>query len=317
MLMLTMGMLSGCEKPASAIHGYVEGDFVRMASTSSGRLAKLHVRKGDTVTKGQTLFELDATDLQAQTLAARANLAAAQASLQDLQTGQRPEELRVLQKQLALAQTNLANSRIEYERSEKLRASGTISAAAMDIADAAYKAAKAKYEEVQAQIRVAGLGARIDRIETAKANADAAQQNVLALENRLGESHPVAPAEAFVQDTYFVAGEFVAAGQPVVNLLPPGNVKVRFFIPEDEVSQIKTEQAVWISCDGCADKIAARVSYISSEAEYTPPVIYSEESRKKLVFMIEALPVAASPLLKPGMPVDILFMPPAGASQGS
>ncbi|MBL8482539.1 MAG: HlyD family secretion protein, partial [Rhodocyclaceae bacterium] len=114
------------------------------------------------------------------------------------------------------------------------------------------------------------------------------------------------PAAALVQDTYFVAGEWVPAGTPIVSLLPPGNIKLRFFVAQGEVAGIKPGDRVEASCDGCAAPIAATVSYVAPQPEYTPPVIYSKDSRGKLVFLVEARPAPADALrLKPGQPLDV------------
>jgi HlyD family secretion protein len=112
-----------------------------------------------------------------------------------------------------------------------------------------------------------------------------------------------APVAGLVHDTYFVEGEWVPAGRPVASLLPPGNVKVRFYVPEAALSSMSLKKEIEVRCDGCTPA-QARISYISSQAEYTPPVLYSKESRHKLVFLVEAR-LESSPL-RPGQPVDVL-----------
>ena len=114
------------------------------------------------------------------------------------------------------------------------------------------------------------------------------------------------PAAGTVQDTYFVEGEWVPAGRPIVSLLPPGNVKVRFYVPETVVGALRIEQAIQVSCDGCGAPLRATLSYVSAQAEFTPPVLYSKESRAKLVFLVEARPQPQdSARLRPGQPVDV------------
>ena len=109
-----------------------------------------------------------------------------------------------------------------------------------------------------------------------------------------------------VQDTFFVEGEWVPAGRPVASLLPPGNVKARFYLPESALGALRIGQTVEISCDGCGAPIRATLSYVSAQAEYAPPVLYSKESRAKLVFLAEARPAPASASgLRPGQPVDV------------
>jgi HlyD family secretion protein len=123
---------------------------------------------------------------------------------------------------------------------------------------------------------------------------------------RLAQRASAAPAKSLVQDTYYSEGEWVAAGNPVVSLLPPGNLKLRFFVPETAVGGLKIGQAVRAACDGCSAPIAAKISYISRQAEFTPPVIYSREQRAKLVFLVEARAEPADAVrLRPGQPLDV------------
>ena len=123
-----------------------------------------------------------------------------------------------------------------------------------------------------------------------------AAQAALAQANwKLEQKSVAAPVTGLVQDTFFVLGEWVPAGRPVVSLLPPGNVKARFYVPEPALSSVRIGAPLEIRCDGC-QPIEARVSYVSSQAEYTPPVLYSKESRSKLLFLVEArLPQAQTP----------------------
>ncbi|MDD3371092.1 MAG: efflux RND transporter periplasmic adaptor subunit [Alphaproteobacteria bacterium] len=148
--------------------------------------------------------------------------------------------------------------------------------------------------------------ARLAAYETSKAGLQVAAQKVTQTKKQLADSAPKAPVAGRVEDTYFLVGEYVAAGAPVVSLLPPGNVKVRFFVPQAELSRFELGRKVSIRCDGCGKAVAGKISYIASQSEYTPPVIYSVGSRDKLVFRVEAMPDAFSPALRPGLPVDVV-----------
>jgi HlyD family secretion protein len=106
-------------------------------------------------------------------------------------------------------------------------------------------------------------------------------------------------------------GEFAGPGQPVVSVLPPANVKIRFFIPEPALGRLHTGDKVTLACDGCAENLTGTVRFISAEAEYTPPVIYSEHEKAKLVYMAEAWPDATPEALHPGQPVRVKLPPPA------
>jgi len=113
-----------------------------------------------------------------------------------------------------------------------------------------------------------------------------------------------------VDDTLYQVGEWVAAGRPVISLLPPDNIKVRFFVPEPRLAELQTGAAVEVTLDGAPAPLEARVSYIATEPEYTPPVIYSRENRARLVYMVEArFAPDASAALHPGQPVEVLLKP--------
>jgi HlyD family secretion protein len=171
-------------------------------------------------------------------------------------------------------------------------------------------------QELDAQIEVARLTARDDEIAAAEATVSSARATLRQAEWKLAQRRLVAPEGlpegALVNDTYFVVGEFVGAGAPVVSLLPPGNVKLRFFVPERVLAGLRIGQEVGVTCDGCPAGLQARVTFIAPEAEYTPPVIYSRETRAKLVYLVEALPVREGVngvRLHPGQPVEVRLAP--------
>ena len=138
----------------------------------------------------------------------------------------------------------------------------------------------------------------------AEGEVAAAQAALAQAAWRLEQKSVAAPVAGLVQDTFYVEGEWVGAGRPVASLLPPGNVKVRFYVPQTLLGSLQVGRVTEIRCDGCPAPIAAKVSFISSQAEYTPPVLYSKESRSKLVFLVEARPQGAA-RLHPGQPVDV------------
>jgi HlyD family secretion protein len=117
------------------------------------------------------------------------------------------------------------------------------------------------------------------------------------------------PVDGTVQQIYFRPGEIVPASRPVLALLPPGNLKVRFYVPQAVLPDIAYGDEVTVRCDGCAANLTARVSFIARQSEFTPPVIYSLDERSKLVFLIEALPDKPH-ALRVGQPVDVSLPPP-------
>jgi HlyD family secretion protein len=183
--------------------------------------------------------------------------------------------------EIAQAEATLVNAQKEFARIDPLAAKGAASQSEKDKAKAA--------------------------LDTAVAAEEAAKQKLIQAERLLAEAAPKAPAAGRVEDTYFRVGEYVPAGTPVVSLLPPGNVKIRFFVPQETVPRLRAGQAITLGCDGCSAPIPAKITFVANQAEYTPPVIYSVGSRDKLVFLVEAKPDAFDPQLRPGLPVDITF----------
>jgi HlyD family secretion protein len=133
----------------------------------------------------------------------------------------------------------------------------------------------------------AGTQKNYDDAEAALRQANA---NLAWSETRLARRRALSPVEGTIQQVYYRPGETVAPGRPVVALLPPANLKIRFFAPETQLPEIKFGDTVAISCDGCQQGLTGKVSFIARSAEYTPPVIYSLDERAKLVFLIEARP---------------------------
>jgi HlyD family secretion protein len=241
---------------------------------------------------------------------AQAEVLQARARLSDLTKGRRPEEINIILKQKEQAEASLENAEKEYRRVRPLVHSGAASQAMLDQRKAAYEADQARVDELSAQLKVATLGAREDEINAAQAAVELAEQRVIQAERLLQESAPKAAFSGRIEDVFYRPGEFVAEGSPVVSLLPPENVKVRFFVSQAKLPGLTLGSAVNIECDGCAEPVHAKVTFISSQAEFTPPVIYSVESRDKLVFMLEATPDAYHASLHPGLPVDIVPVRP-------
>lgn len=304
-----LGLVS-CKPDAPVLHGYVEGEYLYIAPTTSGILQTLSVERGQQVEAGADLFTLDNTELNASIASAKADVTKAQAQFNNLLKGQRPEEIEVIMKQREQAKVALENAIKEYDRAKALVGSSFVSRSNYDRREAEYKSAKANLEQLEAQLKVANLGGRKDEVEAAQAALEMTKQHLIQVQRDLQDAMPKAPAASYVEDTFYRSGEFVPAGKAVVSLLPPENVKVRFFVSQKLLPEISQGEKVMVGCDGCDKPVEARISYISSQAEYTPPVIYSTEAREKLVYMIEALPVAPNSVLRPGLPVDIYMEAP-------
>jgi HlyD family secretion protein len=299
--------LAACSTQGNnAFQGYVEGDFVYLASSQPGHLAQLPVQRGQTVEAHAAVFTLDVVDETAALQQAQHQFVAAQAQLADLRTGKRPPEVGVTRAQLDQAVALANRAALQLTRDQTQFQAGGVSAAQLEDSRAQAASTAAQVRELQNQVEVANLPSREQQISAQAAQVEAAQAAVDQAQWRLDQKSVYAPSAGLVYDTLYRVGEWVQAGSPVVQLLPPQNVKVRFFVPGTIVGSLATGHAIAIHCDGCAADVAAKITYIAQTAEYTPPVIYSNESRSKLVFMVEAYPATAdAPKLRPGQPVSV------------
>jgi HlyD family secretion protein len=153
-----------------------------------------------------------------------------------------------------------------------------------------------------------GAGTQKD-LDAATATLRDAQARLNSAQTRLDRRRVFSPVDGTVQQIYFRPGEIVPASRPVLALLPPGNLKVRFYVPQSVLPDIAYGDEIKVNCDGCAADLTARVSFIARQSEFTPPVIYSLDERSKLVFLIEALPDKPQ-ALRVGQPVDVSLPPP-------
>lgn len=267
-LILSLFLLAtacGREGP-TMLQGYGEADYIYLAAQDAGVVGELFVREGDAVEAGARVFRLDPERLAYGAESAGAERAAAAAAV------------RTAQAQATLAQRN-------YARSAELAERGFYSRARLDADRAALDVARAQLAQARRQAAAAGA-------ETGLA------------EERLNDLAGAAPAAGTIEQIYHRQGEVVSPGEPIAALLPPENMKVRFFAPQDMLARLPVGARVLVSCDGCTAPLEARVSFVAREPQFTPPVIYSLDQRDKLVFLVEARFDAPTPI-RPGMPVDV------------
>ncbi|MFO0701388.1 MAG: HlyD family efflux transporter periplasmic adaptor subunit [Nitrospira sp.] len=304
------GGVTGCDKaPTDLVQGYVEGEYVYVASPYGGALSTLSVRRGMQVTAGEPLFALEQISEKAARDEAERKLSQARANFEDRRKGKRPSEIASLRAQLQQAQTALQLSMREVARQEGLV---TVPGAAVELevdrARSARDQNQQRVSQLKADLNTALLGSRTDQVIAAEAEVRAKEAALAKAEWDLAQKRQVAPKAGLVFDTLYREGEWVPAGRPVVVLLPPDHIKVRVFISQARLGTIKLGDSVQVMVDGVQGSIDGKVSYISPKAEYTPPVLYSQGSRDKLVFLVEVLfDQAAAVNLHPGQPVDVRF----------
>jgi HlyD family secretion protein len=298
--------LSGCFWSGEApLQGYVEGTYVYVAAESGGRVVERPAMAGTRVQEGELLFALDDSDQKEAVAGAEARLAQARAQLANLMTGKRPEEIAVLEADLARVRSTFANLDEEYRRMVQLRESGIVAQSAVDAAKTARDTAEAQVTAAMRQLEVGKLPARPEEIEAAERNVAAQDAALAQARIQLDRRQIRAPAAGLLEETYFEVGELVATGQPIVSLLPDANRKIRFFVPEERLAGVAPGQRISLACDGCAEGLAAEIAFVATQAEFTPPIIYSKDSREKLVFRVDARPLGEAAALNVGQPLDV------------
>ncbi|MDR2051273.1 MAG: HlyD family efflux transporter periplasmic adaptor subunit [Deltaproteobacteria bacterium] len=285
------------EAPEERYAGFVVADNIYLAAPGAGTVLEVPVKPGQRVSAGQTLFRMDPAGVLARLAQARARLAQSEAQL-SLQSAN-------LQKALSNKQvsaTDKERTRRDYERYLQLRdsRSGAISQQDLEHAGSAASSA-ARLDEAAAQ-DVAACAAGVEAASAQVALARAEMEEILF---HLGNLSPRAPVDGHIEDVMYQAGEWAALNAPVVSLLPDGGRKIRFYLPQAALEKYRPGVEILFKTDGMAAPARARVSYVAPRPEYTPPVIYSLESRHRLVFLLEALPLEDFPLV-PGQPLDVM-----------
>jgi HlyD family secretion protein len=274
-------LLRPASPPPVEWQGYAEADFVKVGPTQQGLVANVRVARGDRVVKGEPLFEQDDADDRAAVDQAEANLRDAEAARDKIQDD--------LGRNQALLKTGAATVQVVDQEAADLRS------------------AIAKITAMQAMLdqSKAPMG-RPGEILAQTAAVEAAQAALAQARWRLDQRSVAAPAAGVIADVLAQPGETLAAGAPVVSLLPPENIFVRFFAPEPDLARLHVGDRVALTCDNCTPEITGTVSFISPQAEYTPPFIYSESTRGKFVFLAEARPTPVEAArLNPGQPITV------------
>ena len=305
-------VLASCNRSsADRVQGYVEGEYVYVSCPTSGAVTKLPVSRGDQVKAGDPLFTIDNAVEQDQYNEAAHRLDQAKANLADAKKGRRPSEIQSLEAQLQQARDALELSTRENKRQELLLPRGATSQTEADRARTTFLQDEQRVTQLQSDLTTAKLGQREDEVAAAEANMRMQEAAFEHAKWELDQKQQNAPQAGVVFDTLYRQGEWVVGGKPVAVILPPANIKVRAFVPQDRVSRIKLGDSLSVTIDGRAQSITGKVNFISPKVEFTPPVIYGQESRGKWVFMIELVfdPQIAQ-TLHPGQPVDVHLSQP-------
>jgi HlyD family secretion protein len=305
-LTLIARILPACAPPSNAAVGYIEGEYVNIAPIEVARVATEYVRRGDKLKAGDRIATLETTDAEIAVHNAEAALGQARAELANILYGRRPEEIAAIEADLKAAQVQQDDAQRTLNRRKDLNSRGFASQADLDSAQTAYDVAASRVTELSANLAVARLPARDEEILSTRNKVEQAKS---ALDNarwRLDQRQLVAPSAGYVSDIIRRVGDVAGPSAPVVSFLPENAVKVKVYVPETALSSLALGQEIDVRCDGCEKGLSAAITYIAREPEFTPPVIYSLESRQTLVYLIEARAANDKPLrLQPGQIVDV------------
>jgi HlyD family secretion protein len=300
-------LLAACSKNHQIeLPGYINVRYIYLAGPVSGNLQTLRVERGHSVTAGQLLAKLDQEPEFSQLAEAEKSLESEQQILTDISKGSRETILLALMAKQRQGEANLLLAKQDLDRKRILYEKKVIAKAEFDNVTAAYESTRQQVEAAKADYNEAIQGARTNKLLSQKAIVDSKQATVDRLKWLLLQKEFYAPVNAFVFDNFYEQGEFIPSGKPILALVTANQVRVTFFLPEKYLSQIQLGSPVQFNCDSCEKLTTANISYISPRAEYTPPVIYSKDTREKLVYLIEAkMPDAIALSFHSGQPITV------------
>jgi HlyD family secretion protein len=284
--------------------GYVEGEAVLVAPPQPGWITTLNVQRGADVKAGDPLFTLDAVREAAARENAQAQIAAARE-----QGEQAMAQLAQAKAEQAQMEADIERTAKELARQQDLVKIGASPRRDLETAQAAYNSAVAQRSRTQA---LQGQATAAKRQADAQAKQATATLDTAAF--NLSQRAVTSLVSGRVENVFFREGEYAANSAPVISILPAGNVFVRFFVPQAEVANLMLGMPVHIGCDGCPPDLMATISFIASDVEFTPPVIYSVGNRERLVFKAEARAPMGLPL-RPGLPVEVWPVETAAAAE--
>lgn len=302
-LLITTGFFTGCgNSDKHRYQGYVEGENIYLASPYSGKLIQALVLRGERVKKGELLFKLDPYPQMLDIQEATASLKKGKQQEINLKKPRRTQEIDAIKAQIGQANEQIALAAIRVKRNQSLYAKHFVDKDTLDESQERHSELLYLKAQFEANLALAKEGSRIHEIKAQQEQVSELEAKLAQSEWELKQKTIYAPANGVIFDTYFKPGEFVDGGHPVAALLTPENFRIEFFVSADALTTLHIGQKIAFECDGCALNNHATIAYISPEAEYVPPLVYSRENKDKLVFRVKAR-IDHSENYKPGQPV--------------
>lgn len=287
--------------------GTVEATDAQLGFQLPGRVVSIAPREGDRVRAGQELARLDRAELEARREQSQAQVQATEAALAELRQGSRQEEIAQARAAVTAAEERRADAERDLARTRRLFEGGAVSREALDKAQMALDVARAQRTQVAEQLRLVQAGPRQERIEAARAQVSQAEAAVRGVDASLGNTVLAAPFDGVVTVRHREPGEIVPAGSPVVTVMDPGSRYVRIYVPENRLGAVRLGTRAAITADTYPDKTyPGEVSFIASEAEFTPKSVQTTEERVRLVYEVKVRVTGDAEFdLKPGLPADV------------
>jgi HlyD family secretion protein len=287
--------------------GSVEATEADLGFQVGGRIAQLSVREGDVVAAGQELARLDALELDARRAGAAAQLEAARAALAELQTGARPEEQRQARAAELAARERMEEAERLYTRSRALEEGGAVSRESLEQARSAYEVARAQHQQAVEHAALVMRGPRVERLDVQRAAVRQAEAQLAQADAQLAHAVVTAPFGGVVTVRHRQQGETVGTGAPVLTVMDPSDRWVRIYVREDVIGRVALGQAAEIRSDSDPARVFdGRVTFIATQAEFTPRNVQTPGERVKLVYAVK-VSITDDPelMLKPGVPADV------------
>ena len=292
--------------------GTVEAIEARLGFQVPGRLETVRFHEGDRATKGAVMAALDTTEAAAGRSEAAAQVQAARAALDELVRGSRPEEIQQARAARDAAMQRRKDAQQDLDRASELVKSGAVTQQSYDKAKIAYDLATSELRQAQEALRLVEAGPRRERVAAQRAQLATAQASLQGASAQLANMTIRAPFDGVVTVRHHEPGEIVAAGAAVLSLMNPDDRWVRIYVSESRIGAVRTGQQAQITSDTFKGRhYGGQVIYISSEAEFTPKNVQTQEERVKLVYAVKVR-ITDDPRfdLKPGMPADVVLMTP-------
>jgi HlyD family secretion protein len=299
-------LLSACSKQDNiALQAYVDADYIYLSSAFPGNMLERDVRRGDSVEQGQLLFVLDPEPEASQLAQAQHQLSMVQSQLDDLtkMTAREPE-IEALRAQVAQASAERDLAARRLKRIQDLFAEDFIDEDSLEETQMEYESALQLFNQYEANLDNAQQAGRADQIKAQRQAVKNAQAQVDEAQWALSQKTVYAPTKGIIFETYYEPGEHVPEGRGILSLLAEENIYIVFFVPEPLLNKVKYGQLIQVDCDSCEETYTAKIDYISSQVEQTPPVIFSRENNSKYVYQVKASPLEPQNF-HPGQPVYV------------